>query len=582
MEFIRVTSPQGVVNYAHDDLGRKTRTFTTVTDSGGVTNVTNDTTYEYDALGRLAKVSVVERNDMAVSPAENTSYRYDLSGDHQTSPDGVVTDQVYDALFRLDKLTEYRPDPNTPGIFTDNPKLAEFDYTVRADGKRTSATETFWINGEAKTNTIAWSYDDAGRLTDEVFDHNDPALDFAEHYVFDLTGNRVRKTLDTGAFQQPGVPDGVLDEAIASLYDANDRLIEERLDSGANGSVDETTTYSWNGTHQTLKSITPTGSQSPASTQTFTYNLQGRMSGIELREFDSVGQVTGSQTLGYTYGPDGIRVSTTDATDTDGNGVIDSRTKTEFLIDAHNFTGYQQLLQETTTNADSGALIQKVVYTIGLDQISQTTFTPSGPATGTTLFFHIDGHGSTRVLTDTLGAIATVAGALQLFHFDAYGNPLGFTPAQAATSFLYNNEQRDVPTGLYNFRARPYDPLSARLLGIDPFAGESHEPQSFHKHAFVHGDPIQGIDPTGEFFGVISFMISIVTFSGIQSGHSENVMDVGGDIAAALNPSFARVWNKVQVARLGFTLGETGVKLGFFVFSSVWPLSVRQENKNQV
>jgi hypothetical protein len=138
---------------------------------------------------------------------------------------------------------------------------------------------------------------------------------------------------------------------------------------------------------------------SPLSTLDFSYNLQGRMSGIELRALDSAGQPTRIQTLGYTYGPDGIRISTTDATDADGDGQFESRTKTDFLIDAHNFTGYQQVLQEITTNADTGAEINRVVYTLGLDQISQTTYI-NGSSAGTTLFFHIDGHGSTRVLTD--------------------------------------------------------------------------------------------------------------------------------------------------------------------------------------
>ena len=57
-------------------------------------------------------------------------------------------------------------------------------------------------------------------------------------------------------------------------------------------------------------------------------------------------------------------------------------TDTKYLIDANNHTGYQQVLEETVTDAN-GDLIKKIVYTIGLDHISQTTFTPGGPAQGT-------------------------------------------------------------------------------------------------------------------------------------------------------------------------------------------------------
>ena len=40
-------------------------------------------------------------------------------------------------------------------------------------------------------------------------------------------------------------------------------------------------------------------------------------------------------------------------------------------------------------------------------------------------------------------------------------------------------------------------PLDAS--GRGPFFGNCQDPQSFHKYAYVHGDPIQGVDPTGEF-----------------------------------------------------------------------------------
>jgi RHS repeat-associated protein len=121
-----------------------------------------------------------------------------------------------------------------------------------------------------------------------------------------------------------------------------------------------------------------------------------------------------------------------------------------------------------------------------------------------------------------------VAGALQLFHFFAYGNPLGFTPGQAATTFLYNNEQRDVATGLYNFRARPYDPRVGLLLGLDPFGGDPYSPQSFHKHAFAHGDPIQGRDPTGQFFSIAGIFSSMSIQSSLRGIHNQVLMNGAG------------------------------------------------------
>ncbi len=46
-------------------------------------------------------------------------------------------------------------------------------------------------------------------------------------------------------------------------------------------------------------------------------------------------------------------------------------------------------------------------------------------------------------------------------------------------------------------RARYYNPASGSFNRLDPFAGNMQDPQSLHKYLYVHGDPIQGIDPTG-------------------------------------------------------------------------------------
>lgn len=44
---------------------------------------------------------------------------------------------------------------------------------------------------------------------------------------------------------------------------------------------------------------------------------------------------------------------------------------------------------------------------------------------------------------------------------------------------------------------------------MDPFAGDSQDPQSLHKYLYVHGDPIQGVDPSGLQFSVAGLGVSI-------------------------------------------------------------------------
>jgi hypothetical protein len=49
----------------------------------------------------------------------------------------------------------------------------------------------------------------------------------------------------------------------------------------------------------------------------------------------------------------------------------------------------------------------------------------------------------------------------------------------------------------YYLRARYYDPSNGRFNRLDPFAGNNFEPQSLHKYAYAHADPVNGIDPSG-------------------------------------------------------------------------------------
>jgi RHS repeat-associated protein len=193
------------------------------------------------------------------------------------------------------------------------------------------------------------------------------------------------------------------------------------------------------------------------------------------------------------------------------------------LTDHANPTGYSQVIMETQTDA-SGVPIKRIVYTIGHDQISQTVYQAAdtsgngtiGPedgwGAGVTHYFGTDGHGSVRVLYDALASIALSAQNLaQIFHFDAYGNLLNMPAASALTSYLYSGESFDTSIHLQYLRARWYDATSGRFISLDPFGGNDFDPQSLHKYLYVHSDPVNSVDPSGNFFTVIHAGITYVT-----------------------------------------------------------------------
>ncbi len=133
----QIASPQGYLNYAYDNLGRMTRTWSSKAADGA--DAITDTRYQYDSLGRLITVTVVERNDQTIS--ETTQYRYDQNGNlKQTElPGDLISDYVYDKLNRLDVLTEFVDADHGNDYDPGEVVRGLYDYIVQADGKRTSA-----------------------------------------------------------------------------------------------------------------------------------------------------------------------------------------------------------------------------------------------------------------------------------------------------------------------------------------------------------------------------------------------------------------------------------------------------------
>jgi RHS repeat-associated protein len=149
-----------------------------------------------------------------------------------------------------------------------------------------------------------------------------------------------------------------------------------------------------------------------------------------------------------------------------------------------------------------------ITYIIGRNRISQITVKDN---TEQELYFTFDGHGSTRALTDFVGAI------VELYAFDAYGNAIGFDPSIALTEFLYSGEQFDSKIGQQYLRARYYDPATGRFNRLDPFFGNLEDPQSLHKYLYAHADPINGIDPSGNMSMSCAIAINIAIGIGVGS-----------------------------------------------------------------
>ena len=518
-------NPEGKVRYTYDVHGRMTRKewSSTAFMPTGVQAFENTVNYAYDELGRLKTVVQRDRGGVTLGTSDVTAYKYTLDGllDTTRYHNGLIHDNDYDSLGRLKTLTHW-VDLNADGKQQSSENRATFDYTVRADGKRTKVVESI-KDGTTPvvSNEFIWEYDAVDRLISETLtDQYD--LD----WIYDLAGNRRTQT--------KSLPDGNEgynpSEQTTYVYDSNDRLITETKTVG--GGAPETNTYEYNKTQQHIESGTVDGIH---TSQTFEYNLQGLLESVSVIKSNSAIRTRTS----YEYDSTGTRTSSARFTrDSLGSGLWEIASRTEFLTDSENHTGYSQVLQETTY--EGGVATKKVIFTVGHDQISQSTLAREAGTETWSLesdaWFGTDGHGSVRVLYDFAAAIAkdlANAARLQVYTFDAYGNLLSIGGQQLPTSnfplqtsflplttYLYSGESFDFNIGQQYLRARFYDATTGRFNRLDPFFGNSSDPQSFHKYGYVHNDPIQGIDPTGMFFSLGGFLATAgLVGVGLQATH---------------------------------------------------------------
>ena len=95
-----------------------------------------------------------------------------------------------------------------------------------------------------------------------------------------------------------------------------------------------------------------------------------------------------------------------------------------------------------------------------------------------------------RQLTDSTGAV-TFAQAYAL-----YGS-VTTTSGSGATSYGFTNEYQSQ--GKIYLRARHYMPSIGRFLTRDTWDGDANRPMSFNKWGYTEGNPINRVDPTGNF-----------------------------------------------------------------------------------
>ncbi|CAL9641162.1 hypothetical protein SUDANB60_06306 (plasmid) [Streptomyces sp. enrichment culture] len=468
---VKPPAPLGETTYTYDALGR----VATVKDGRGITTV-----YRYDTRDRVTEVS---------STNATVTFSYDGDGNLKTRTDASGTTKWdYDKLNRESVRTlqngaqtalaytpggdvDFYTDPTGKTDYTWD-KAGRLDYLTAPDGKKTDfdydnngkRTKTVYPGGTTQTVTI----DDNGRPTRiKTTSGTQSFVDLSYSYA---SGGKDTTKIRTRT-------DNLTSYKTTYTYDSQDRLTYA-LEADAAGARKASWLYCWDKAGN-LTSQDGSKNTCPGST-TYTY--------------DDASELTGKNgTTGWSYDKLGNETAAASTTARTGESWTDYSQLSGITAGGKTY----DLVHAGTTNAERTKLGSTWFHHTALGLASTTT---NGVDTGFirepagTLNSMTTGGKSYYYLTDATGNVLGLADDTgKRTHTYAYGPtglPRGATTETVPQPYRYAGAYLD-PTGLYKMGHRYYDPTLGRFTQPDP-SGQETNP-----YLYAAGDPINFTDPAG-------------------------------------------------------------------------------------
>ncbi|MCP3994429.1 MAG: hypothetical protein GY722_05105 [bacterium] len=437
-----------------------------------VTDLRGTTIYQYDDRDRLI--------EMRYPDGRRLSYAYDAAGNRnqmtaQVGLGSLTTAYTYDALNRLSTVTDSDGDtysyayngngsrtslvyPNGAHTTTEFDTLNRLTHLQTEDGAgQIAQAYTLELDANGRRSRIdehggtsrSYTYDFLDRLLEDSEVDGVGALLSRREYVYDAVGNRLSESITAG--------DGSI-ELRLSTYDTRDRL----LSADSSG-------YTWDNNGNLVQ-------RSGSAAASFVWNSQDQLTLVTLEDGSEI------RTL---YDFEGNRIQTAV---TDAGGVT---SVVDYLVDSNGPLSHVVVESQGNTSV----LAHYVRGGDGLLAVQR-------PASGQKRFYHADGLGSIRLLTDEN------AQSTDRYSYTAFGELLkhfGNDP----NPYQFAGEPFDLNIGFYYNRARWLDVGTGRFVSIDPFPGNATEPITLHRYLYAHNDPANVIDPTGE-QGILQFSLGQV------------------------------------------------------------------------
>jgi RHS repeat-associated protein len=152
---------------------------------------------------------------------------------------------------------------------------------------------------------------------------------------------------------------------------------------------------------------------------------------------------------------------------------------------------------------------------------------------GALYFLHSDHLGSATLTTDGGG---NWVGAIR---YRPYGERRpGYPVGATVTDRLYTGQRWEASLGLYDYRARFYDPTLGRFLQPDPLVPEPGNPQALNRYAYVYNNPLRYTDPSGHWLETAWDILNIA-WDIYEVRRDPSLLNIGAlvvDVGAAVLP----------------------------------------------
>ena len=435
--------------FGHSPMGRLTST----ADPFGRT-----TSYAYDPRGRLEQIDYPAGGGSAV-------FAYDAAGQatQKVYPGGPVLSFAYDGAGRLAAAEHLALQYDARGAVT-NAADGTANYGAEYDaGGRLAAVS---YDGQA---TVTYTYDQRDLLIRVEDDLSGAWMEFV--YDADRRLERIERS------------NGIV---TTNTYDDAGRIV--RIQDGALG--DQQYTLNAEGDSVEAVRTLPLDDFLGSAVQSVTYDAAAQVSSAGYT-YDARGRQTTAPDLAVTYdGASRLTAITSGAESValEYNGLGDVRSRTAGGITTRFYNHYAiHLFPVVAEKRDD---VYRRFY----------VFTPQGQllygidvATAKPVFYHFDAVGSTLFLTDESGAVSDA------YAYDPYGNLLGRTGTndQPFTYIGRFGVRREPVGGLYDMRARFYDPSTARFLTRDPLWPNLTDLAALNPYQYAAQNPLRYIDPEG-------------------------------------------------------------------------------------